>query len=171
MWVPTLHFQQDPKYPVQNVHLTITLKSFLLDNIVINIVLVINIELKKYSHLRAEIVSKRLRFWPSEQFWYQRYLPSVQKEDIIAWFITMIWIKKCLKLLSEKIIIPLLRLIFLNYMNQKLEPNVISITHHFLWKKSRHIHHNEILQKQCDVLQPVSLQGLKNFYLIVTFPF
>ena len=84
--------------------------------------LVINIELKKYSHLRAEIVSKRLLFWPPEQFWYQRYLPSVQKENIIAWFITVIWIKKYWKLLSEKIIIPLLRLIFLNYMNQTLMP-------------------------------------------------
>ena len=84
--------------------------------------LVINIELKKYSHLRAEIVSKRLLFWPPEQFWYQRYLPSVQKENIIAWFITVIWIKKYWKLLSEKIIIPLLRLTFLNYMNQTLMP-------------------------------------------------
>ena len=58
-------------------------------------------------------------------FWtlgrYLRYLPSVQKENIIAWFITVIWIKKYLKLLSEKIIIPLLRPIFLNYMNQKLK--------------------------------------------------
>ena len=84
--------------------------------------MVTNIELKKYSYLQAEIVSKHLWFWPSEQFWYQRYLPSVQKENIIAWFITVIWIKKYLKLLSEKIIIPLLRLIFLNYMNQKLKP-------------------------------------------------
>ena len=75
-----------------------------------------------YSHLGAEIVSKHLWFWPSEQFWYQRYLPSVQKENIIAWFITVIWIKKYWKLLSEKIIIPLLRLIFLNYMNQTLKP-------------------------------------------------
>ena len=59
-------------------------------------------------------------------FWtlgrYLRYLPSVQKENIIAWFITVIWIKKYWKLLSEKIIIPLLRLIFLNYMNQTLMP-------------------------------------------------
>ena len=38
MWVPTLHFQLDPKYPEQSVHLITTLKSFLLDNIVINIV-------------------------------------------------------------------------------------------------------------------------------------
>ena len=83
--------------------------------------MVINKELKKYSRLQAEIVSKHLWIWPSEQFWYQRYLPSVQKENIIAWFITVIWIKKYLKLLSEKIIIPLLRLIFLNYMNQKLK--------------------------------------------------
>ena len=75
-----------------------------------------------YSHLGAEIVSKHLWFWPSEQFWYQRYLPSLQKENIIAWFITVIWITKYWKLLSEKIIIPLLRLIFLNYMNQKLKP-------------------------------------------------
>ena len=28
-----------------------------------------------YSHLGAEIVSKHLWFWPSEQFWYHRYLP------------------------------------------------------------------------------------------------
>ena len=41
MWVSTLHFQLDPKYPEQSVHLITTLKSFLLDNIVINI------ELKK----------------------------------------------------------------------------------------------------------------------------
>ena len=38
MWVSTLHFQLDPKYPEQSVHLITTLKSFLLDNIVINIV-------------------------------------------------------------------------------------------------------------------------------------
>ena len=38
MWVPTRHFQLDPKYPEHSVYLIITLKSFLLDNIEMNIV-------------------------------------------------------------------------------------------------------------------------------------
>ena len=75
-----------------------------------------------YFHLQSQVAVTKKKTWPPEQFWYQRYLPSVQKENIIAWFITVIWIKKYWKLLSEKIIIPLLRLTFLNHMNQTLMP-------------------------------------------------
>ena len=38
MQVPALHFQLDSKYLEQSMHLITTLKSFLLDNIVIDIV-------------------------------------------------------------------------------------------------------------------------------------